>query len=295
MVNAGFGGQAYKAASRFAVSHPVTLPRLLEGGWGAGRLVCRFERMKTTHSLIAAMGGLALALGGGLTVANWRTAEATAKTAHFARPAQALAATAPAAPDLTLFSAMADERVVDAVKNDLAACEAALSAAGVIFKQVPAVQEGMCGYSDAIEVRTSLADLTPNPGAPDSLPMTCDLAARLEMWERHVVIPVAEKYLGSPVKEIKAFGTFQCRTVAGRDRLSEHAFAKAADIASFVLADGREISVLDDYRAKDAKGDFLREVRQRACDLFDVTLGPDYNADHANHFHLDVGGNSACR
>ncbi len=46
---------------------------------------------------------------------------------------------------------------------------------------------------------------------------------------------------------------------------------------------------------KDAKGDFLREVRQRACDLFDVTLGPDYNAAHKNHFHLDVGGDHACR
>ncbi len=245
--------------------------------------------------MIAAVAGLVVALAGGLSVANLRTAEATSKTPHFVRPSATPVNAAPAAPDLTLFSAMADERVVSAMKNDLAACEAALSAAGVTFKQVPAVKEGACGYNDAIEVKASLAELTPNPGAPDKLPMTCDLAARLHMWERHVVIPAAEKYLGSPVKEIKAFGTFQCRTVAGMERLSEHSFAKAADIASFVLADGREISVLDDYFAKDAKGDFLREVRQRACDLFDVTLGPDYNADHANHFHLDVGGQRACR
>ena len=68
------------------------------------------------------------------------------------------------------------------------------------------------------------------------------------------MIPAAEKYLGSPVKEIKAFGTFQCRNVADTDKLSEHAYAKAADIASFVLADGREISVLDDFYGKDAKG-----------------------------------------
>jgi hypothetical protein len=56
-----------------------------------------------------------------------------------------------------------------------------------------------------------------------------------------------------------------------------------------------EISVLDDFYGKDAKGDFLREVRQRACDLFDVTLGPDYNEAHKNHFHVDVGGDHACR
>ena len=251
--------------------------------------------MKKHHSYITAVAALVLALGCGMFVANFRTAEATAKTAHFARPAQTPSAPKTALVDLTLFSAMADQRVVDAVKNDLATCEAALNSAGVVFKPVANLQEGQCGYQDAIEVKASLADFTPNAGAPKDLPMTCDLAARLHMWERHIVIPAAEKYLGSPVKEIKAFGTFQCRNVADTDKLSEHAYAKAADIASFVLADGREISVLDDFYAKDAKGDFLREVRQRACDLFDVTLGPDYNEAHKNHFHVDVGGDHACR
>jgi|JI10StandDraft_1071094.scaffolds.fasta_scaffold212496_2 hypothetical protein len=251
--------------------------------------------MKKHHSYITAVAALGLALGGGLFVANFRTADATQKVAHFVRPAQTPVAPKSNAVDLTLFSAMGDSRVVDAVRNDLATCEAALNAAGVVFKQVANVQEGQCGYQDAIEVKASLADLTPNPGAPKNLPMTCDLAARLHMWERHVVIPAAEKYLGSPVSEIKAFGTFQCRNVADTDKLSEHAYAKAADIASFVLADGREISVLDDFYGKDAKGDFLREVRQRACDLFDVTLGPDYNEAHKNHFHVDVGGDHACR
>ena len=251
--------------------------------------------MKKHHSYITAVAALGLALGGGLFVANFRTADATQKVAHFVRPAQTPVAPKSNAVDLTLFSAMGDSRVVDAVRNDLATCEAALNAAGVVFKQVANVQEGQCGYQDAIEVKASLADLTPNPGAPKNLPMTCDLAARLHMWERHVVIPAAEKYLGSPVSEIKAFGTFQCRNVADTDKLSEHAYAKAADIASFVLADGREISVLGDFYAKDARGDFLREVRQRACDLFDVTLGPDYNEAHKNHFHLDVGGDHACR
>jgi hypothetical protein len=125
--------------------------------------------------------------------------------------------------------------------------------------------------------------------------MTCGLAAKLHVWERHIVAPAAEKYLGSPVVEVKLMGSYQCRSVAGMKRLSEHSFAKAVDVAAFVLADGREVSVLKDYRSSGAKGDFLREIHGRACDVFDVTLGPDYNADHANHFHLDVGGERACR
>jgi hypothetical protein len=115
------------------------------------------------------------------------------------------------------------------------------------------------------------------------------------MWERHVVIPAAEKFLGSPVVEIKAFGSFQCRNISGLNRLSEHAFAKAADISGFRLADGREITVLTDFHSAGAKGDFLREIHDRACGIFDVTLGPNYNEEHANHLHLDVGGDHACR
>jgi hypothetical protein len=172
------------------------------------------------------------------------------------------------------------------------ACHDALAGAGITFTQLPAMHAtGGCGYDEAVLVKTSLTKWS----SPQVLPMSCDLAARLHMWERHIVMPAAEKWLGSPVVGIEAFGSFQCRRVAGADRLSEHSFAKAADIAAFRLADGRRISVLDHYRSKGAAGDFLREIHDRACGLFDVTLGPDYNADHANHLHLDVGGERACR
>jgi hypothetical protein len=270
------------------------LPVLLDPELARGAVIADTDRMKKAHSIIAACAGLAIALTGGLVAATWRTAEATSAEATFARP-NTLNYARPAAADITRYGVLGDDKTRNKISSDLAACRSALKAAGVSFELVPAKHEGACGYGEALEVKASLAAFTPNPGAPEELPMTCDLAARLHMWERHVVIPAAEKYLGSPVVDIKAFGTFQCRTVAGLDRLSEHSFAKAADIAGFILADGREISVLEDYYGKGAKGDFLREIRQRACDLFDVTLGPDYNEDHANHFHLDVGGEHACR
>jgi hypothetical protein len=251
--------------------------------------------MKKAHSLIAAAAGLFVALGCGVIGADWRTAEATSAGKHFVRPVRELAAKIPAATDLTRYGVLGDESALRLMQNSAPACQAALKAAGVTFTTVPAVHDGACGYTDALEVKASLAAFVPNAGAPEHLPMTCDLAARLHLWERHVVIPAAEKFLGSPVKDVKLFGTFQCRNVAGMERLSEHSFAKAADVAAFVLADGREISVLKDYYSKGPKGEFLREVRERACDIFDVTLGPDYNEDHANHLHLDVGGDHACR
>ena len=38
---------------------------------------------------------------------------------------------------------------------------------------------------------------------------------------------------------------------------------------------------------------FLREVRDGACDLFATVLSPDYNAAHADHFHLDQAARGA--
>lgn len=248
--------------------------------------------MKKSHSLIALGAGVMIALSGGVMLANWRIAEAAGGQVRFARPNYDVARPAGSAViDLQKYSALGDVKRLAGLSKNLESCHDALAAAGVNFTIAPAEHDGACGYDEAVVVDASLSDWK----APDQMPMTCDLAAKMHLWERHIVIPAAEKYLGSPVKEIKAFGSFQCRRVAGHDRLSEHAFAKAADIAGFVLEDGREISVLKDFRNKGAKGDFLREVHDRACGLFDVTLGPDYNADHANHLHLDVGGQYACR
>ena len=40
---------------------------------------------------------------------------------------------------------------------------------------------------------------------------------------------------------------------------------------------------------------FTRELRDGACGLFNGVLGPDYNAAHRDHFHLDNGPFRICR
>ena len=81
---------------------------------------------------------------------------------------------------------------------------------------------------------------------------------------------------------------------------SEHATADALDVADFTLADGRSISVLRDWKGEGEDAQFLRAVRDGACDLFATVLSPDYNAAHRDHFHLDQAergamGGRACR
>ncbi len=126
--------------------------------------------------------------------------------------------------------------------------------------------------------------------------MRCPLARNFSNWVRYGVAPAAKQMLGSDLTRIESYGTFNCRPIAGSGKLSEHGRANAVDVAVFVLADGRRISVLNGWNG--GSGDeqrFLRAVFKSACRRFVTALGPEYNAAHANHFHLDMGGRPLCR
>jgi hypothetical protein len=123
----------------------------------------------------------------------------------------------------------------------------------------------------------------------------CVVAARLYLWEKHVLQPAAERLLGQGIAEILHFGSYSCRTMRGSSRMSEHATANAFDIAGFRLASGKIISVKANWYAPAKESRFLRLARDGLCDWFNVTLSPDYNADHADHFHVDMGWYQTCR
>lgn len=126
---------------------------------------------------------------------------------------------------------------------------------------------------------------------------TCPLALGWLMFEYHALQPTARHLLGSSVSGVEHYGSFACRNIYGRKnaRRSAHASAEALDVAAFTLADGQKVSVLDDWQDEGNKGQFLREIHRGACRSFATVLGPEYNAAHANHFHLAMGGFSLCR
>ena len=127
-------------------------------------------------------------------------------------------------------------------------------------------------------------------------PVTCPLANTFAGWARYGVDRAARQVLGSELVRIETMGSYNCRTVAGSDRLSAHATANAIDVSAFVLADGRRISVLDDWNGgADDERRFLRIIHESACKRFGVVLGPNYNAAHRNHFHLEMKDSSFCR
>lgn len=190
-------------------------------------------------------------------------------------------------------------RKLAALTGDGAQCRALLDQAGVDYVAVQPGGADQCRYADAVRLRADgdAIALTPAAVAP-----SCPVVAALKLWEWQVVQPTAQRIYGAPVRSIRHFGSYSCRRIYGRSQgdYSEHATADAIDVAAFVLKDGRQVSVLNDWKGKGKDAEFLRAVRDGACGLFSTVLSPDYNAAHRDHFHLDQAergamGGQACR
>ncbi|MGB7417936.1 MAG: extensin family protein, partial [Erythrobacter sp.] len=172
-----------------------------------------------------------------------------------------------------------------ALRDDVAECRAVLERSEVAFAALDPAGEGACARPD----RTQLTRL---PIAPNSPPVTCPVAAAMELWRARTLEPAAREIFGTDLQRIEHLGAYSCRRLYGRagGAWSQHATANAIDIAGFTLADGTRISVLDDWDGDDAKTRFLETARDGACEVFATVLSPDYNAAHADHFHFDQGG-----
>jgi hypothetical protein len=152
---------------------------------------------------------------------------------------------------------------------------------------LPAVGEGACRRADRIAVEPDAASgLVLRPAGASA---SCAINAGLALWLRHGVQPAARELLGSQVVAIEHLGTANCRRIGGgaTGNWSQHATGNAIDVAAFVLADGRRVSVLRDWRGSRRDAAFLRRARDSSCDVFGTALSPDYNAAHRDHLHLD--------
>ncbi len=178
------------------------------------------------------------------------------------------------------------------LSRDGDACRAVLATTGFAFTPLPDRDtDAGCVLRDAVLVRRSGVDL----GAPVTL--SCPAAVSLALWERHALQPAAELFLGAPVRRIEHYGSLACRNVYGREtgRRSRHASADAFDVAGFVAANGKRVTVRRDWGSADAEARFLEAVHRGACRYYDGVLGPGYNRAHADHFHFDRGPARICR
>ncbi len=149
-----------------------------------------------------------------------------------------------------------------------------------------------CGLTDGVRFDQS------NVPYSSGFDLSCGMAAAL-YWYEAEVDRLAREHLGTGLARINHLGSYACRNINGATagRRSQHATANAIDISGLVLLmDGRSVSVLADWdrRVRRMPGSFT-PLHKRACGLFNTVLGPEYNALHADHFHLDMGRLRACQ
>ena len=184
----------------------------------------------------------------------------------------------------------------DRITPDPAArqCLSRLGGNGALFSPVPdRFDGGGCGLRNAVSLDRLKGDLSALEVSRLG-PVACPTAQSFSEWARFGVDRAARQVLGSALVRIETMGSYACRNVAGSARRSAHATAEAIDVAAFILADGRRISILDDWDGGDKQERaFLRTVQASACKRFGTVLGPDYNAAHRDHFHLERGGSAS--
>lgn len=193
----------------------------------------------------------------------------------------------------------ATSRKLAGLREDRGTCRAFLDRSGIAAQALPPAGSGACRRTDrAVLALPAGSAVRLSPAGAQA---TCAVDAGLAWWLRHGVQPAAETILRSRVVRVEHLGTYNCRRIGGggSGAWSEHATGNAIDVAGFVLADGRRISVRGDWQGDGPAAAFLRAARDSACRAFATVLSPDYNAAHADHLHLDQarrgGGWSACR
>jgi hypothetical protein len=179
-----------------------------------------------------------------------------------------------------------------------AACLRALAERGVTFAPAPREPERPAGRPDLLCVVDDPVLLEPVirgiafrlrelEAAPTPLFSSCALALAIDR--------MAEVMVQRQVTEVIHLGIYGCRVIAGTDVLSEHALARALDVAAVRLAGGAVYSVAvhwekDQPAPATPAGMFLRGLVTQLFDsgVFNIILTPDFNEEHRDHFHLDL-------
>lgn len=176
--------------------------------------------------------------------------------------------------------------------DDAPRCRAALRDAGAVFEPLAdREQADGCGWTNAVRL-SALEDTR----LASPVMLTCRLAASLVLFDGNVLQPGARVAFGQPVRAIDHVGSYACRNVYHREQapLSRHARADAFDITGFRLGDGRRVSIEKDW-LDPTRAPFLKALQGDGCHYFGAFLGPDYNAAHRTHFHVQGRGYGFCR
>jgi hypothetical protein len=169
-----------------------------------------------------------------------------------------------------------------------------LAVPGPMERQRPAYAPPPNRYPPAQQVPLGRAPMTTGSVSPVEIKpeatLACPIVNALDKWIMDAVQPAALRWFGQPIVEIKQISAYSCRGMNGQRgaRISEHAFGNALDIAAFILADGRKVTVKDGWKGTPEEQAFLHDVQGGACEQFTTVLAPGSNVYHYDHIHVDL-------
>ena len=233
-------------------------------------------------------------------VAQPETAEPAEPATPLPRPRPAPEAQTPEAPPAEADEPPADsaEDVAPETKPDepaeppriyQSACPAVISGQ-VEATILPPIADGQCHAQSPLALSGVMANgrMVPVSGGVTT---SCGMASTLPGWVASI-----DNYLfakeNTRIAEVVVGTSYMCRNVnnAKDGNLSFHAFADAVDVMGFKLEDGRMVTVEGGWEdALSNEGRLLRFAHDSACSMFSTTLGPEANALHEDHLHLDMG------
>jgi len=159
------------------------------------------------------------------------------------------------------------------------------------------------GVADPVTVTTPINGMVhryvSNDTPRETFFMDCSLALSLARaashFRRHDIVEVAD------------IGVYNYRCIGGGtppdcpNGISQHAYAKAIDLAGFTDKNGEFYSVNDDWvidpdgntcsaATENDKDAFLHQLicELKADRVWNIVLTPNYNDAHRNHFHVDL-------
>jgi hypothetical protein len=151
-----------------------------------------------------------------------------------------------------------------------------------------------CGVDDPVRV-TSVSGVA----LAQSPTIDCTTAKALNDWVREGVIPAVGR-TGGGVARINVIAHYSCRSRNNQPgaKISEHGKGHAIDIAGITLANGKTLTVLDDWRGGGAQARIIQAMHRTACGPFGTVLGPNSDRFHRDHLHVDTAryrGGAYCR
>ncbi|AJE48374.1 extensin family protein [Celeribacter indicus] len=163
---------------------------------------------------------------------------------------------------------------------------------GRALSAIPGRVKG-CGVEAPVEV-------TEMGGVQFSTPATidCPTARALYTWLETGAKPAVGRY-GGGISTLTIAASYVCRPRNNQSgaKISEHGRGRAVDVAAIGLADGGQISLLEDW-GRGREGRMLRAMHKAACGPFGTVLGPESDGYHHDHLHFDTAryrSGSYCR